>query len=62
MLGITIDWLAAYAVSLGFFAGGGSFLERSRGIGGTVLLVMAIEYAVLVTLGGASFGHRIVGL
>ena len=62
MLGITLDWLAAYAVSLGFFAGGGSFLERSRGIGGTVLIVMAIEYVVLVSLGGASFGHRIVGL
>ena len=62
MLGITIDWLAAYAVSLGFFSGGGSFLERSRGIGGTVLLVLAIEYLVLVSLGGSSFGHRIVGL
>jgi uncharacterized RDD family membrane protein YckC len=62
MLGITLDWLAAYAVSLGFFAGGGSFLERSRGIGGTVLIVMAIEYVLLVSLGGASFGHRLVGL
>jgi uncharacterized RDD family membrane protein YckC len=62
MLGITFDWLAAYAVSLGFFAGGGSFLERSRGVGGTVLIVMAIEYVVLVSLGGASFGHRLVGL
>jgi uncharacterized RDD family membrane protein YckC len=62
MLGITLDWLAAYAISLGFFAGGGTFLERSRGLGGTVLLVMAIEYLVLVTFGGASFGHRIVGL
>ena len=61
-LGITIDWLAAYAVSLGFFAGSGTLLERSRGIGGTVLLVMALEYLVLVTLGGSSFGHRIVGL
>jgi uncharacterized RDD family membrane protein YckC len=62
MLGITIDWLAAYAVTLGFFAGDGSFLERSRGIGGTVLLVLALEYLVLVSLGGSSFGHRIVGL
>ena len=62
LLGITIDWLAAYAVTLGFFAGDGSFLERSRGIGGTVLLVLAIEYLVLVSLGGSSFGHRIVGL
>jgi uncharacterized RDD family membrane protein YckC len=61
-LGITIDWLAAYAVTLGFFAGSGTFLERSRGIGGTVLLVLALEYLVLVSLGGSSFGHRIVGL
>jgi uncharacterized RDD family membrane protein YckC len=62
MLGITIDWLAAYAVTLGFFAGSGTFLERSRGIGGTVLLVLALEYLTLVSLGGSSFGHRIVGL
>jgi uncharacterized RDD family membrane protein YckC len=62
MLGITIDWLAAYAVTLGFFAGSGTFLERSRGIGGTVLLILALEYLLLVSLGGASFGHRIVGL
>jgi uncharacterized RDD family membrane protein YckC len=62
MLGITIDWLAAYAVTLGFFAGGGTFLERTRGIGGTVLIVVAIEYLVLVSFGGSSFGHRIVGL
>ena len=62
MLGITIDWLAAYAVTLGFFSGGGSLLERSRGIGGTVLIVLALEYLVLVSLGGSSFGHRIVGL
>jgi uncharacterized RDD family membrane protein YckC len=61
-LGITIDWLAAYAVTLGFFAGSGTFLERSRGIGGTVLLVLAIEYLILVSFGGSSFGHRIVGL
>ena len=62
MLGITIDWIAAYAVTLGFFSGGGSLLERSRGIGGTVLIVLALEYLILVSLGGSSFGHRIVGL
>lgn len=62
LLGITIDWLAAYAITLGFFAGSGSFLERSRGIGGTVLLVLAFEYLILVSFGGSSFGHRIVGL
>ena len=62
MLGITIDWLTAYAVTLGFFAGSGSFLERSRNVGLTVLLVLTVEYLVLVALTGASFGHRIVGL
>ena len=62
MLGITIDWLAAYAVTLGFFSGGGSLLERSRGVGGGVLIVLAVEYLILVSLGGSSFGHRIVGL
>lgn len=62
LLGITIDWLAAYAVTLGFFAGGGTFLERSQGIGGTVLIVLTLEYLVLITLGGSSFGHRLVGL
>jgi uncharacterized RDD family membrane protein YckC len=62
MVGITIDWFAAYAVTLGFFAGDGSFLERSRNVGGIVLLVLALEYIVLVALTGSSFGHRIVGL
>jgi uncharacterized RDD family membrane protein YckC len=62
MLGITIDWFAAYAVTLGFFAGDGSFLERSRNVGGTVLLVLTLEYLILVALTGSSFGHRIVGL
>jgi len=62
MLGITIDWLAAYAITLGFFSGGGTLLERSRGIGGTVLIVLALEYLILVSFGGSSFGHRIVGL
>ena len=62
MLGITIDWFAAYAVTLGFFAGGGTFLERTRGAGGTVLIVLTLEYLILVTLTGSSFGHRIMGL
>ncbi len=62
MLGISIDWFAAYAVTLGFFAGGGTFLERTRGAGGTVLIVLTLEYLILVTLTGSSFGHRIVGL
>lgn len=62
MAGIALDWLAAYAITLGFFAGGGGFFDRSRGVGGTVLLVMALQYLILVSLGGSSFGHRLVGL
>ena len=62
MLVISIDWIAAYAITLGFFSGGGTLLERSRGVGGTVLIVLALEYLILVSFGGSSFGHRIVGL
>lgn len=62
LLGITIDWLASYAITLGFFAGSGDFLERSRGVGGTVLIVLFFQYLLLVAMGGSSFGHRIVGL
>jgi len=62
LLGITIDWFASYAITLCFFAGSGVFLERSRGVGGTVLIVLFFQYLLLVALGGSSFGHRIVGL
>jgi len=62
LLGITIDWFASYAITLGFFAGSGDFLERSRGAGGTVLIVLYFQYLLLVAMGGSSFGHRIVGL
>ena len=62
MLGLTFDWLAAYAITIGFFAGGGSFFERTHHVGSKALLVLAIEYLILVSFGGSSFGHRIVGL
>jgi uncharacterized RDD family membrane protein YckC len=62
MLGLTLDWLAAYAITLGFFAGSGGFFERTHHVGSKALLVLAVEYLVLVSFGGASFGHRIVGL
>ncbi len=61
-LALTIDWLAAYAVTLGFFSEGSTLLERSRGVGGTVLIVLVVEYFILVWLTGSSFGHRFVGL
>ncbi len=62
MAGIALDWLAAYAITLGFFAGGGGFFDRSRGANLTVLFIMALQYLILVSLGGSSFGHRLVGL
>jgi len=62
LLGITIDWLACYVISLGFFAGGGSFTDRVPGARIPTLLLLFAEYSLLVAFGGASFGHRLVGL
>ncbi len=60
--GITIDWLACYAIALGFFAGGGSLQDRIPGARLPVLILLFAEYSILVALGGSSFGHRLVGL
>ena len=62
LLGITIDWLACYAIALGFFAGSGSFTDRGPSARIPVLLLLFAEYTLFVALGGASFGHRLVGL
>jgi uncharacterized RDD family membrane protein YckC len=62
LLGITFDWLASYAIALGFFAGSGSFTDRVPQARIPVLLVLFAEYAFFVAFGGASFGHRLVGL
>ncbi len=62
LIGITIDWLTSYAIALGFFAGGGSFLDRSGQVGPWPILILGAQYLILVTFAGASFGHRIVGL
>ena len=62
LLGITIDWLACYAISLGFFAGAGTFTDRVPGARVPTLLMFFLEYSLFVAFGGASFGHRLVGL
>ena len=62
LLGITIDWLACYAIALGFFAGGGSFADRVPQARIPVLILLFAQYSIFVALGGASFGHRLVGL
>jgi len=62
LLGITLDWLACYAITLGFFAGSGTLIERTPNARIPVLILLFVEYTLLVALGGASFGHRLVGL
>lgn len=62
LLGITIDWIACYLIALGFFGGSGSFSDRVPHARIPVLILLFAEYAFLVAFGGASFGHRIVGL
>ena len=62
LLGITVDWIACYAISLGFFAGSGSLTDRVPHARIPVLILLFAEYAFLVAFGGASFGHRLMGL
>jgi len=59
---ITIDWLASYAIAFAFFVGGGSYSERVVGTRLTTPLIFVAEYAILVALTGASFGHRLLRL
>jgi len=62
LLGITLDWLACYAIALGFFSGGGSFSDRVPQARIPVLILLFAEYSIFIAIGGASFGHRLVGL
>ena len=57
---ITIDWLASYAIAFAFFAGGGNFGERVSGSRVPTTLILVAEYAILIALTGASFGHRLL--
>ena len=59
---ITIDWLASYAIAFAFFAGGGSYSDRIVGTRLSTPLIFVAEYAVLIALTGASFGHRLLRL
>ena len=59
---ITIDWLASYAIAFAFFAGGGNFGERVSGSRFPTTLILVAEYAILIALTGASFGHRLLRL
>jgi uncharacterized RDD family membrane protein YckC len=57
MLGVLIDWLMSYAIAIGFFV---EFGDSS--MGAVVFLVFTAQYLIFAALGGATPGHRIVGL
>ncbi len=60
MFALLIDWLMSYAVAIGFFSGTGSIIDRAPHARIPVLVIFFIELVVLTSLGGASFGHRIM--
>ncbi len=57
LLGILIDWLMSMAIVLGFFVDFGD-----PGQQGLVGAVFFLQYLLFTILGGATPGHRIVGL
>jgi len=59
---ISIDWLSSYAIAFAFLGGGGTYSERVVGTRLTTPLVFVAEYAILIALTGASFGHRLMRL
>ena len=56
---ITLDWLSSYLIAIAFFSGPGTFLERTARAGTPALIIFFTQYFLLVTLQGASAGHRI---
>ena len=59
---ISIDWLASYVIAFAFFAGSGTYSERLTTTRLSTPLIFVAEYAILVALTGASFGHRLLRL
>ena len=57
MLGVLIDWLMSYAIAVGFFV---EFGESS--MGAVVFVIFTAQYLLFAALGGATPGHRVVGL
>lgn len=53
MAGVTIDWFACYLIVNGFNLSSASF---------SVLILFFLQMTVLTAFGGASFGHRIMGM
>ena len=57
MLGVLIDWLLCVAIAKGFFDGGQRWPEPY-----VAPLIFIIQYFFFASLGGATPGHRILGL
>ena len=57
MLGVLIDWLLCLAIAQGFFGGGQRWPEPY-----VAPLIFITQYLFFAALGGATPGHRIVGL
>jgi uncharacterized RDD family membrane protein YckC len=57
MLGLLIDWLLCAAIAWGFFDGGQATPPPY-----VTLFIFFGQYLVFASLGGATPGHRIVGL
>jgi uncharacterized RDD family membrane protein YckC len=57
MLGVLIDWLLCLAIAQGFFDGGQRWPEPY-----VAPLIFITQYFFFASLGGATPGHRIVGL
>jgi uncharacterized RDD family membrane protein YckC len=56
---ISLDWLSSLLIATVFFSGPGTFLERSHHAGTPALIIFFVQYFLLVTLQGASVGHRV---
>ena len=56
---ISLDWLSSYLIAIVFFSGTGTFLVRTTHAGTPALIIFFVQYFFLITLQGASAGHRI---
>jgi uncharacterized RDD family membrane protein YckC len=56
---ISLDWLSSYLIAIVFFSGTGTFLARTTHAGTPALIIFFVQYFFLITLQGASAGHRI---
>ena len=57
MLGVLIDWLLCVAIAKGFFDGGQRWPEPF-----VAPIIFTAQYLLFTALGGATPGHRVVGL